>query len=186
MNKRMGGSLDITNQYLDFEAKNGKFTQRFMYFDTEYRSCKSYIKSQELLQRPQTEVRPMKTLTFVLFSLLFCSSSFAAMQTASLRSPEGNYAKKVESREIISNFMQAVDDGEISVFGEILSRDMIVPIRISHEYEISKNKVSIQIYSKLAEPIVVPENNQFSIMAISVFINPHGEIDLIKAHVKPH
>ena len=129
----------------------------------------------------------MRFLTVFLALIFYGGFSYAGTSSVTSGAQNiktSNYNKKVEARMIVSDFLERVDGGEISLFGEPLSRDMLDPVKVAHEYEIASDGMIIMIYSQLTQPLPMPQADQYSVVGISVFLDPLGEINQIKAHVK--
>jgi hypothetical protein len=83
---------------------------------------------------------------------------------------------------LIHRYLQAVDRGELVIFGHTLARSMITPVRIEYVYELSTRTTRIQIHSNLNAPLPVPGQGGCQILAVSAVMED-GHIVEIKSHV---
>ncbi len=129
----------------------------------------------------------MLNYRFLPLLLLYSALSQAGVGSSSATTSNVHVAlqdQKIEAQLIVNNFLQQLDEGEISLFGAALSRDMLSPVKVSREYQFDNDNTTIMIYSRLTQPMPMPEAEQYTVVGISVFMNQWGRIDQIKAHVQ--
>lgn len=90
---------------------------------------------------------------------------------------------KIEDPDnLVHAFLQAVDRGELRVFGRTLDRSMIIPVRVEYVYELSSRKTRVKVHSNLKEPIAVPDQQDCRVSSVSAVIEG-GSIIEIESHV---
>jgi hypothetical protein len=83
---------------------------------------------------------------------------------------------------LVQRYLQAVDRGELVVFGHVLDRSMIVPVRVEYIYELSSQTTRIRVYSNLTEPLPVPGQTDCRILGVSAVMED-GSITEIESHI---
>jgi hypothetical protein len=83
---------------------------------------------------------------------------------------------------LVDRFLQAVDRGELTVFGRTIDRPMLVPIRVEYVYELADRAMRIKIYSNLNTPLPVPGQDDCRILGVSAVME-NGSITEIESHV---
>ena len=83
---------------------------------------------------------------------------------------------------LVDRFLQAVDRGELQVFGQRLDRSMIVPVRVEYVYALADRTMRIKVYSNLNAPMPVPGQDDCRILGVSAVME-EGTITEIESHV---
>lgn len=83
---------------------------------------------------------------------------------------------------LVHRYLEAVDRGELKVFGHTLSRAMIVPVRVEYTYELSDRTTRIRIHSDLKAPLPLPGQPDFRVLEVSAVMED-GQITEIESHV---
>lgn len=83
---------------------------------------------------------------------------------------------------LVQRYLDAVDRGELKIFGQTLARSMIVPARVEYVYELSNRATRIKVYSNLKEPLPVPGQPDCRILGVSAVLED-GIITEIESHV---
>lgn len=87
--------------------------------------------------------------------------------------------------EVVHIFMEAVKRGELIVFDYVLTPDMIVPEQVDYSYRLDTPATPvINVYSRLANPLVLPEAGGFDIHGVSAMLDTAGHIIETRAHVQ--
>ena len=86
--------------------------------------------------------------------------------------------------DVVKVFLAAVDRGEVEVFGHILKRAMLIPLRVEYLYELDTLDVSVKIFATLSHPIAVPQLQGMNIFAVSAILDSQGDVTEVSAHVK--
>lgn len=88
-----------------------------------------------------------------------------------------------EPHELIKIYLQAVDRGELVVFGQKLNKSMLVPVRVEYVYELKTATSRVKIYSELKEPMPVPEQESCELRGVSAILDVEGQIIETEAHI---
>jgi len=83
---------------------------------------------------------------------------------------------------LVHRYLEAVDRGELYLFGQKIDRAMIVPARVEYIYELSDRAMRIKVYSNLIQPLAVPGQNDCQILGVSAVMED-GVITEIESHV---
>jgi len=90
---------------------------------------------------------------------------------------------KIEDPDsLVHKYLQAVDRGELEIFGQKVDRSSLVPIRIEYVYELSSRTTQVKVYSNLKAPLPVPGRGDCQVMAVSTVMED-GHITEIESHV---
>ena len=121
----------------------------------------------------------------VLALLLLCVAAPDATQAAvavpkHLINPDTPRIEDPDS--LVHRYLQAVDRGELVIFGRKLDRSMIVPIRIEYVYELSSRTTRIKVHSNLKAPLPVPGQRDCQVLTVSA-VMADGHISEIESHV---
>jgi hypothetical protein len=87
--------------------------------------------------------------------------------------------------QVIAIFLEAVDRGELHMFGKRLSRNDINPIRVEYVYELDQTAPKIVIYSEFTEAQTVPGQADCSAKAFTAVMDSKGHIVDSTIHVWP-
>ena len=82
----------------------------------------------------------------------------------------------------VQRYLEAVDRGELVIFGQTLARSMIVPARVEYVYELSSRTTRIRVYSNLKEPLPVPGQSDCRILSVGAVMED-GHITEIESHI---
>lgn len=83
---------------------------------------------------------------------------------------------------LVRGFLEAVDRGELRVFGRTLDRTMITPERVEYVYELSSRTTRVRIHSNLAQPLSVPDHPDCEVRSVSAVLED-GSIVETESHV---
>ena len=126
----------------------------------------------------------MSDINKIFISVLFIIA-LSVVSKSALAAENFTEQQKIESHLIVNLFLDAVERGELMVLEQVLSRSMLEPVKVSYVYEIESDVITINIYSRLSEPMVVPHYEQFYVNGVSVVVDESGNIITISAHVLP-
>ena len=84
--------------------------------------------------------------------------------------------------KLVHGFLDAVDRGELIIFGRRLARSMIIPVHVEYVYELASRVTRVKIYSNLKEPMSVPGRGDCQVLSVSV-VMADGKIIEIESHV---
>ena len=121
----------------------------------------------------------------VLAGLLLCGAAPDAVQASvatakhliNLDRPE------IEAPDpLVERYLEAVDRGELTLFGLTLARAMIVPARVEYVYDLFSRTTRIKVYSNLKAPLPVPGQPDCQILGVSAVMED-GQITEIESHV---
>jgi len=121
----------------------------------------------------------------VLAGLLLCAAAPDAAQ-ASVPAPQ--HLIKFDRPEaeapdpLVERFLEAVDRGELKLFGRTLARSMIVPARVEYVFDLFSRTTRIKVYSNLKTPVPVPGQTECQIQGVSAVMED-GHITEIESHV---
>jgi hypothetical protein len=123
----------------------------------------------------------MKSL--VLVPLLFATALDTTRAAVQVPDHLINPARpKIEDPDhLVQHFLDAVDRGELIVFGRALNRSMIVPTRVEYVYDLATRKTLAKVFSNLKVPLPVPERD-CKVVAVSV-IMAESRIVEIESHI---
>ena len=124
-------------------------------------------------------------LKAVLAVLLLCVAAPNAVQ-ASVSTPKHliNLDRpEIEAPDtLVDRYLEAVDRGELKLFGHTLARAMIVPARVEYVYDLFSRTARIKVYSNLKAPLPVPGQPDCQILGVSAVMED-GQITEIESHV---
>jgi hypothetical protein len=83
---------------------------------------------------------------------------------------------------LVGRYLEAVDRGELRVFGQKIDRAMIVPIRVEYVYDLPDRTMRIKVYSNLKQPLAMPDQPDCQILGVSAVME-EGVITEIESHV---
>jgi len=121
----------------------------------------------------------------VLAGLLLCVAAPNAVQ-ASVSTPK--HLSNLDRPEIeapdplVERYLEAVDRGELKLFGLTLARSMIVPAHIEYVYDLFSRTTRIKVYSNLKAPLPVPGQPDCKILGVGAVMED-GQITEIESHV---
>ena len=89
---------------------------------------------------------------------------------------------KINVSEIFSIFFHAVDLGQLRLFDTILTRDMLIPLKVQYIYTLDDPYPKVNIFSELRDPIPLPAMPDAYIMGVSGVMDVNGNIVESIAH----
>ena len=134
--------------------------------------------------------RPLRKLSGGLmkpiFAVLLLGAFMPAAVQASLPVPKHQInpdTPRIEDPDkLIDRYLEAVDRGELKIFGQTLARSMIVPARVEYVYELSSRTTRIKVHSNLKQPLPLPGQPDCRILGVSAVMED-GHITEIESHV---
>lgn len=123
---------------------------------------------------------PQYCLLFVTLLVAAPASAHVSMQQPRLAPPAQH-----DRHEIVRMFLQAVNRGEVMLFGHDIKPEMLQPTRVEYIYELNSPTPEIRVYSEITTPLAVPDNDTCEIRALSATLDEQGNIIEVKAHVWP-
>lgn len=134
---------------------------------------------------PASQVRPT-SLVQAVFAVLLLSATAVETVRASVPVPkhliDPGTPRIEDPGSLVDRFLQAVDRGELTVFGQTIDRAMIVPVRVEYVYELADRAMRIKIYSNLNAPLPVPGRDDCRILGVSAVMED-GSLTEIESHV---
>ena len=126
----------------------------------------------------------MKSRLLSIAVLLFA----AGMTFASVKSSSDFVIKPVPQPEnkfdeVVEIFLVAVDRGELIVFDNIISRNILDPVQVKYIYSFNDDEPSISIYSLLKQPLNIPGVDDCTAGAIEVLLDIDGTIIDSSIHI---
>jgi len=85
--------------------------------------------------------------------------------------------------EVVNIFLVAVDRGELIVFDNTISRDILDPVQVKYIYSFNDDEPSISIYSLLKYPLKIPGVDDCTAGAIEVLLDIDGTIIDSSIHI---
>ena len=85
--------------------------------------------------------------------------------------------------EVVEIFLIAVDRGELIVFDNTISRDILDPVQVKYIYSFNDDEPSISIYSLLKYPLKIPGVDDCTAGAIEVLLDIDGTIIDSSIHI---
>ena len=122
----------------------------------------------------------MKSL-IALLVLLALNPAFAAVSVPGHRIDPGQPAIE-DPDQLVDAFLQAVDRGELRIYGRTLTREMINPTQVEYVYDLLSRKTSLRIHATLKEPLRLPDQPGCRILCISAEMED-GRIVEIESHL---
>ena len=83
---------------------------------------------------------------------------------------------------LVQGFLEAVERGELKVFGRVLDRAMIVPARVEYVYELSTRTTRVKVHADLTQPLPVPDHPDCQVRSVSAVLED-GAIVETESHV---
>lgn len=129
--------------------------------------------------------RPASLLQAVMAVLLLSATAIESVR-ASMPVPkhliDPDIPRMEDPGDLVDRFLQAVDRGELKVFGQTIDRPMLVPVRVEYVYELADRAMRIKVYSNLTAPLPVPGQDDCRILGVSAVMEG-GSITEIESHV---
>lgn len=89
---------------------------------------------------------------------------------------------KVDVKQIFGIFLQAVDIGQMEVFDQILTRNMLQPVQVEYTYTQEGPYPKVKVFSLLNEPIPLPTMPDVYVIGVSGVMDINGNIIESIAH----
>lgn len=93
------------------------------------------------------------------------------------------YQNQMTSHMLVNLFFQEIDNGELVIFEKTITREMIEPTQIAYIYSFNKDTLTISIYSRVKEKLLIPHFEDFFVDGISINVDEQGNIKEVKSHV---
>ncbi len=127
-----------------------------------------------------------KCLVFV-----FLVSAFGVLYayTAEERYPaipdwiDPNKVEFTSPKKILLQYYEAVDRGELVVFGIQFDRTMLIPVHVDYVYPVNGQTARVKVYAKLKKPLLIPEQNNNKFTAVCAVLDVFGNIIETEAHI---
>lgn len=88
----------------------------------------------------------------------------------------------VDVIEVFNVFLRAVDRGQLILFDESLSREVVMPTRVEYIYTAELPYPIVTVYSELKKPMPIPSMPDVNIIGISGVMDLSGNIVETTAH----
>lgn len=124
---------------------------------------------------------------FVLFFvLLFLAPAYSGAEIARIQDIpfETTSPEFKEPFEVIQSFLNAVDRGELTLYGLTIEQSMLEPKLVEYVYQLDSMTRSVKIYSRLRQALSVPELKRVKIIGISVYLDQDNSISEVLVHVE--
>lgn len=93
--------------------------------------------------------------------------------------------QKIHSHLLINMFLEKVDRGGLTLFGNVISRSDLEPYQVSQVYNLFDDSLVVRLCFKLKKNILVPDFEHFHVVGITAETNPDGNIIQIMTQVSP-
>ena len=85
--------------------------------------------------------------------------------------------------QVVEIFLNAVDDGELVVFDNIITRDMLQPVEVKYIYTYDNETPTISVFSLLRKPLNIPGIDDCTASGIEVIMDIDGNIVDSSVHI---
>ena len=92
---------------------------------------------------------------------------------------------KIFSHLMVNMFLEKVDQGELIIYGQIISRSDLQSTKVAYIHDTNDHSNSIQLYFDLKREILIPDNESFYIGGITVEADQSGTIISINRDAFP-
>ena len=120
-----------------------------------------------------------KIFIFIIFML----SGTVAYSSVAPNQIKSNEVEFIQPDKILSQYYQAVDRGELVVFGIHLDRSMLIPVHVNYIYLLNTEIPRVKVYARLKKPMRIPEQGNNTFTAICAYIDMFGVIVETEAHI---
>lgn len=134
---------------------------------------------------PALQGRPARLLQAVFAVLLLSATAIESVRASvpvAKHLIDPGMPRIEDPGDLVDRFLQAVDRGELKVFGQTIDRPMLVPVRVEYVYELADRAMRIKVYSNLTAPLPVPGQDDCRILGVSAVMED-GSITEIESHV---
>jgi len=83
---------------------------------------------------------------------------------------------RINVSDIFSIFFRAVDLGQLQLFDKILTRDMLIPLKVEYIYTRDDLYPTVNVFSELREPISLPAMPDVYIVGVTGVMDVNGNI----------
>jgi len=94
-----------------------------------------------------------------------------------------NEVEFIPPKKIMLKYYEAVDRGELVVFGIRLDRAMLIPVHVDYVYLVNGQTARVKVYAKLKKPLQIPEQDNNKFTAVCAVIDIFGKIIETEAHI---
>ena len=94
-----------------------------------------------------------------------------------------NEVEFTSPKKIMLQYYEAVDRGELVVFGIRFDRTMLIPVHVDYVYPVNGQAARVKVYAKLKKPLLIPEQNNNKFTAVCAVIDMLGKIIETEAHI---
>lgn len=122
----------------------------------------------------------MKTL-IALLTLLALDPVFAAVSVPKHRIDPSRPAIEDPDR-LVDTFLKAVDRGELRIYGQTLTREMINPTQVEYVYDLLSRKTKLRVHATLKQALKLPDQPGCRVLCISAEMED-GRIVEVESHV---
>jgi len=119
---------------------------------------------------------------FLIFSALFAYTTNERYSSAP-SVVDSDTVEFIAPKKIMLKYYEAVDKGELIVFGIQLDRTMLIPVRVDYAYPVNGQIPRIKVYAELKKPIRIPEQGNNVFTAVCAVIDMFGNIVETEAHI---
>jgi hypothetical protein len=85
--------------------------------------------------------------------------------------------------QVVEIFLNAVDDGDLVVFDNIVTRDMLQPVEVKYIYTYNNENPTISVFSFLRKPLSLPGVDDCTVGGIEVIMDIDGNIIDSSVHI---
>lgn len=90
-----------------------------------------------------------------------------------------------EPRKVIEIYFKAVERGELTIFRQVLDKDMLKPLHVEYVYALDSATPLVKVYSMLKHPIFVIGQKNCKVRGVSSTLDSEGRIVSNEAHIWP-
>jgi hypothetical protein len=119
---------------------------------------------------------------YVTALLLFLASSTTIVNA---ESPDIFEQQKLTSHLLINLFLDKLDQDEIVIFENTLTRVDLKPQNVAYVHKLDDDSLLVRLCFKLQKTILVPKFEQFYVDGITVETDQTGDIIKVTTHVSP-
>lgn len=119
----------------------------------------------------------------IFFLLLAAGISIASVN----KSPDYNIKSLPQPHQkfnqVVEIFLTAVDNGELIIFDNIITPDMLQPVQVKYVYSIDNETPTISVFSLLRKALNVPGIDDCTATGIEVILDNDGNIIDSAVHI---
>jgi hypothetical protein len=106
-------------------------------------------------------------------------------RTESAPQADDHYAHDFCPHTVVDHLLQAVERGELVLYGEVLRKDMLTPLRVEYVHDLVSGDAILKVYVKLTKPFAIPGVDDFVIDGLDVIMDRDGNLVDNTAHAMP-